>query len=131
MKLECLASVQVVPRLRRKADQVVDLISLGDVVDSGKVEMNALMKFDLQPERRTTEIQFVVRLHHKPKCAVPGIGAGRQAVQLRTPDPKVCAHDSELIDFVASEPESPLEVSIDPTQFGLFAQISARNNCVL
>ena len=77
-----MAQVQVVPRRRRIVDQTVDPISLGDVLDSGEVEMSAFIKFDLQPERRTTEVQFVVRSHHQPICAVPGIGARRQAVQL-------------------------------------------------
>ena len=36
--------------------------------------MSALMRFDLQPERRMTEVQFVVR-SHQPICAVRGIGA--------------------------------------------------------
>ena len=89
-----MAQVQVVPRRRRKADQAVYLISLGDVLDSGKVEMSALMRFDLLPERRTTEVQFVVELHHQPICAVPGIGARRQAVQLRTTYPEQCNYDS-------------------------------------
>ena len=84
------------------------------MLDSGKVEMSALMKFDLQLERRTTEVQFVVRSHHKLICAVPGIGARRQAAQLQTPGPEQCDHDSELIDFVVSEPESPIEVLINP-----------------
>ena len=38
--LECLTPVQVVPRRRRKANQAVDPISLGDVLDSGEVKMN-------------------------------------------------------------------------------------------
>ena len=65
--------------------------------------MSALMRFDRQPERRMTEVQFVVRSNHQPIRAVPGIGARRQAVQLRIPDPEQCDHDSELIDFVASQ----------------------------
>ena len=63
--------------------------------------MSALMRFDFQPERRMTEVQFVVRSHHQPICAVPGIGARRQTVQLQTPGPKQCDHDTELIDFLA------------------------------
>ena len=114
VSLECSAQVQIVPRCRRKADQAVDPISLGDVLNSGEVVMSALIRFDLQPERRMTEIQFVVRLHHQPICAVPGIGAQKQAALLQTPDPEQCEHDSELIDFVASKPESPFEVLIDP-----------------
>ena len=98
--LECSAEVQVVPRRRRKADQAFDPISRGDVHDSGEVEMSALMRFDLQPERRTTEVQFVVRSHHQTICAVPGIGARRQAVLLRTVDPEQYDHDSELLEFV-------------------------------
>ena len=78
----CFAQVQFESRRRHKADQAVDPISLGDVLYSGKVEMSALMRFDLQLERRKTEVQFVVRSHHQPICAVPGIGAQRQADQL-------------------------------------------------
>ena len=110
VQVACFAQVQVEPSRRHKADQAVDPISLGDVLDSGEVEMSALMRFDLQPERGMTEVQCVVRSHHQPICAVPNIGAPRQAVQLRTPDPSQCDHDFELIYFVASEPESPLAV---------------------
>ena len=100
MELECLAQVQVVPRRRRKADQVVDQISLGDVIDSEGVEISALMRFHLQTGRRKTQVQFVVLSHHQPICAVPGTGAQRQAVQLRIVDPEEYDHDFELLKFV-------------------------------
>ena len=102
-----MAQVQVVPRRRRKAVRAVDPTSLGDLLDSGEVEISTLIRFDLQPERHMTEVQFVVRSHHQPIFAVAGIGARRQAIKLQTLDPEQCDHDSELIDFVASEPESP------------------------
>ena len=101
---------QVVPRRRRKADQVVDPISLGDVLDSEKVEISALMRFDLQTGRRKTEVQFVVRSHHQPNCAVQGTGARRQFLPLRTVDPEQYDHDSELVNFVVLEFEILLEV---------------------
>ena len=111
IQVACFAQVQVEPRRRHKADQAVDPISLGDVLDSGEVEMSALMRFEPQPEHRMTEVQFVVRSQYQPICAVPNIGARKQ---LRTPDPSQCDHHSVLIDFVASEPESPLAVLTDP-----------------
>ena len=107
VEIECFDQIQVEPRRRQKTAPAADPISLGDVLDLGKVEMSALMRFDLQPERRMTGVQFVVRSPHHPICAVQGIGAQRQAVRLRTPDPEQCDHVSELIDFVVSKPESP------------------------
>ena len=56
--------------------------------------MSVLMRFDLQPERRTTEVQFFLSLHHQPISAVQGIGARRQPVQLRTPYFEPCDYDS-------------------------------------
>ena len=78
VQVGCVAQVQVEQRRRHKADQAVDPISLGDVLDSGEVEMSALMRYDLQPDRRMTVVQCVVRSHHQPSCAVPNIGAQRQ-----------------------------------------------------
>ena len=82
VQVRCFAQVQFESGRRHKADQAVDSISLGDVLDLGEVEISALNRFDLQLQSRTTEVQFVVRSHHQPICAVPGIGARRQAVQL-------------------------------------------------
>ena len=58
------------------------------------------MRFDLKPERRMTEVQFVVRSHHQPICAVLGIGARRQALPLKTVDPEQYYHYSQLFEFV-------------------------------
>ena len=98
--LECSAQVQVVPRRRRKADQDVDPISLGDLLDSEEVDMNALIRFYLRLECHKTEVQFVVSSYHIPICAVPGIGEQTQAVTLKTVDPKQYDHDSEYLVFV-------------------------------
>ena len=53
VQVECVSQVLFKSRRRHKADQAVDPISLGGVLDSGEDEMSALMRFDLQPERRT------------------------------------------------------------------------------
>ena len=99
VQVGCFGQVQFESR-RHKTDQAVDPISLGNVLDSGEVEMSALMRSDLQLERRTREVQFVVISHNQPICAVPGIGARRQAAQLQTPCPEQYDHDSELLEFV-------------------------------
>ena len=62
--------------------------------------MSALMRFDLLPKRRKIEVQFVVLLHHQPICVVPGTGAQRKAVQLRTVDLEQYDYYFELLEFV-------------------------------
>ena len=109
-----VAQVQAEPLRRHKAAQVVDLTHLGGRLDSTGVETVASIRVDLQFERRKKEVPFVVRLHRQPICAVPGIGARRQAVQLKTLQFEQYDRDSELIKFFVSEPEFPLEVLIDP-----------------
>ena len=94
VQVGCFAQIQFYSKRRHKADHAVDPISLGDVLDLGEVEMSASMRFDLQLEHRTTEVQVVVRSHNQPICAVPGIRVRRQAAQLQTPGPEQCDHDS-------------------------------------
>ena len=70
------------------------------MLDSGEVDMNALIRFYLRLERHKTEAQFVVSSYHIPICVVPGIGAQTQAVTLKTVDPRQYDHDSEYLEFV-------------------------------